>query len=303
MKNPRNVGIAVATLMLVTALAAAAIVVRAYVFPPRPEQSAASDNSAPPIKVGILLSEFTATGPHWTRQPYGYEPQIRIVASLQDPSLRLIPVIEPGTAADDQLARILSLYFATETPLDASKAEDLKQLDVLVATGQPDMNAAVLSAIEQSVMGGMGFLQHGFGFVSPGFTPQIDRITGITRGIRGYSDEPVSADVLGSHPLLGDLSGQGGRKIDLIANGIIGVPSGAPLIRINNGASVSVLNPTHPRTNNEFLDPLYVAQLGQGKIVGVGFSIMREVPDALEAANHGRFYIHCVQWLAGKNLN
>jgi hypothetical protein len=27
------------------------------------------------------------------------------------------------------------------------------------------------------------------------------------------------------------------------------------------------------------------------------------VPPELEAAHHGRFYIHCVEWLAGKPLN
>jgi hypothetical protein len=303
MKNLHSLGIAIATLLLLISLTAAAIVARVYVFPPQPTKPAASDNPVDTIKVGILLSAFTANGPHWQRQPYGYAPQVRIISALQDPSLRLIPVIEPHTADHEELARILSLYFPMEAPLDASSVDDLKQLDVLVAPGQPDMTASVLASIDESVTNGLGLLQHGLGFVSPGFTPQIERLTGVANGIRGWSPNPIPADIVGAHPLLGDLSGQFGKKIDLIANGTLGILNGTPLIRVTNSQQVRAMNPSHPRTPDEFLDALYIAQLGKGKIVGIGFSIMRDAPDALEAANQNRFYIHCVEWLAGKPLN
>src|SRR2546425_269907 len=80
-----------AIILLLIGLAVYLLNVQPPRIPPSPTSKLAR------IKVGVIVSEFTATGPHWLAKPYGFASVQRIVRELRDPSLELIPLIEPGT--------------------------------------------------------------------------------------------------------------------------------------------------------------------------------------------------------------
>jgi hypothetical protein len=313
MVNSRKMGIVAALLLFLVTVGAAVFVVKWYVWP---EGSDQSDSSAAQnqvgevggaggnqIQVGVLLSYFSATGPHRQSAPYGYQTQIRAAKELHDGSIHLIPVIEPDTARNTQLQRVLSQYFPGATPLDAGKVQDLQKLDVLVAMSAANVPDNVLSAIDQSVRQGMGLLQRQLGYLTPGYTPRVNALCGFADGTFGWNAGPVECEVVGNHPLLGSLAGKIGTTISLTPNGTVGMLKGIPLLRVKMMSQIFLVNADHPVGTGEYLYPLYISQLGRGRIVGIGFTQGREVPEELEAAHHGRFYIHCVQWLAGKPLD
>lgn len=309
MVKARTTGILAAILLLLVTVAAAVFVVAWYVWPEGSDQNGSSTGqnesafAGNQIQVGIFLSGFTATGPHRSTRVYGYGTQLRPVKSLRDPSIHLIPVIEPGTGKKPELSRILSENFPGETPLDAGNLQDLRKLDVLVATSVANVPDEVIPAIATRVREGMGLVQRQFGYLTPGYDSRMNDLCGFTDGVFGWNADSVRCEVVGNHPLLGDLAGQIGKTITLVPNGTVGHLKGIPLLRISDMKQIMLVNANRPVGTGEYLYPLYISQLGQGKIVGIGFTQGRDVPAELEAANHGRFYIHCVQCLAGKPLN
>ena len=255
------------------------------------------------IQVGVYLSDYSATGPHRQAAPYGYPSQVRPIRSLRDPQIHLVPVIDPGTANKPALRRILTANFQGEEPLDASKVSDLQKIDVLVSTAASSVHDDVTQAINQRVRQGMGLLQRQFGYLTPGYDEQTNELNGFRQATFGFSQTPVECEVVASHPLLGDLSGKIGQTISLVPNGAVGELKGIPLLRVKDMRRVMLVNANEPVGTGQYLYPLYISQLGQGKIVGIGYTQGKDIPPELESANHDRFYIHCVQWLAGKPLN
>jgi hypothetical protein len=308
MAIPRKVGVIAAILLFVITIGAAVFVVRSFLLPDDAGQSPAGP-SAPAavagpeqIQVGIYLSNFSATGPHRQATPYGYDAQLRALHSLHDPSIHLVPVVEAGTARKGPLARLLTQNFSGASALDASKPTDLEKLDVLVATAAANVPDNVVAAIDSRVREGMGLLQRQFGYLTPGYNSQASELNGFKKATFGWSATPVDCEIVGSHQLLGDLSGKLGQTISIVPNGAVGELRGIPLIRVKDMKKVMLVNADHSVGTGEYLYPLYISQLGKGKIVGIGYTQGNEIPPELESANHDKFYIHCVQWLAGKPL-
>ena len=48
--------------------------------------------------------------------------------------------------------------------------------------------------------------------------------------------------------------------------------------------------------------PLYISQIGKGKIVGIGWAAWVAIPEEIDLATDGRFYERCALWLAGREL-
>jgi hypothetical protein len=311
MPDKKKIGVLAAILLFLITVGAAIFVVKLYVFSSGSDESAGTaQNSAtqapagqPQIQVGILLSDFSATGPHRQATAYGYQTQLRALKTLRDPQIHLVPVIEPNTADKGALPRILRQDFPGEVPLDASKLDDLQKIDVLVSTAAANLHDDVTGAIWQRVGQGMGLLQRQLGYLTPGYVARTNDLAGFTDAVFGWNRNPVDCEVVASHPLLGDLSGQIGKIISLTPNGAVGQLKGIPLLRVKNMRQVMLVAADHAVGTGEYLYPLYVSQLGQGRIVGIGYTQGQDVPPELEAANHDRFYIHCIEWLAGKPLN
>jgi hypothetical protein len=73
------------------------------------------------------------------------------------------------------------------------------------------------------------------------------------------------------------------------------------LIRVSDMQNVTARRGIKP-TAGQNMYPFLLSQYGHGRIMVFAFAHY-QVPALLDKANHGRFYIHCVQWLAGKSLN
>jgi RNA polymerase sigma factor (sigma-70 family) len=255
------------------------------------------------VKVGIFLSDYTANGPHWIPGNYGWKDQLIPVRALRDPSIELIPVVEPGTASNPDLARILSSNFSGKAPIDGSNAQDLEKLDVLVAQAAHNVPWEVQQAVLAAVHDGVGFLNRGFMTVTPGYTPLYGSLSGMDEVRYGWSKnyDRFKCEIVGNHPLLGDLAGQTGKTMMIELAGPLGVARGIPLIRVDDMQNVAVRGGTKSQPG-QYMYPLLLSQYGHGRVMVFAFAHY-EVPAVLDNANHGRFYIHCVQWLAGKSLN
>src|ERR1700722_15129967 len=294
MQNKQKLGLAAAILLLIITAAAAFFVIKFWsgttddISPIAPDTAAVP--AGPKIQVGILLSDFSATGPRRQAAPYGYQGQLRAFRSLHDPRLHLVPVIEPNTASKGNLPRILSQNFPEEAPFDVTNIDQMRRLDVLDATANANLRNDVLAIITQRVSEGMGLLERQIGYLTPGYNDQTNPLCGFTDGVFGWNANPIECEIVGNHPLLGDLANNPGKTISLIPNGTVGTLKGIPPLRVKDMKQVTLVAAGHTVGTGEYLYPLYISQLGHGRIVGVGYSQGRDVPPELEAAHHGKFY-------------
>src|SRR5688572_23749252 len=117
---------------------------RSYAQAAKAAEAATTQSSDAKSKVGILISEFTATGPHAGAQPYGYA-HAAIAAQMKDSSLVLLPLIEPGSEGESGLAEAIKENFpeAEGKVLNGGDVETLKTLDVIVLAGVPNLKDEV----------------------------------------------------------------------------------------------------------------------------------------------------------------
>ncbi len=269
------------------------------------------------IKVGVIVSTFTATGPHWPTGHYGYSHAL-IARQLKDPQIDLYAIVEPEmmNSEDATLRNILQQEFPAGHVIDGSSKQALQSLQVIVACRIWNLHNSVLPAVSQAVEDGVGLLdQSAMGVVTPGcYTPEASRLHAMTTPDYFWVPRDVECIVVGDHPLLANLKAKGIKKVTVThLNGALGRFHGTPLIaapgvpnqfvgnssaNLPDKADASVPDPSMPPV----FYPLYVAQLGKGRIVGCQWYGPQDVSRILNEAHGGRFYIHCVQWLAGKPL-
>src|ERR1700677_1770072 len=98
MLEAKKLGMLAAVGLFLVTVVAAILVAKFYLFSSDSEQTpseatAASPSSAAPasqIQVGILISQFTAPGPHRDVLLHGYDGQTRPIDELRDPQIHLI---------------------------------------------------------------------------------------------------------------------------------------------------------------------------------------------------------------------
>ena len=250
-------------------------------------------------QVGVIVSEYSASGPHWTDKPYGYSYQF-VTEDLRYPNVRLIPLIEPGSESAAGIATALQTAFKGVPPRDVTNAAELSTLDVIVTSRSVNALPAALSAVESAVSSGVGLLHWcDFGTVTPGYgDPIVQRLRGLSPAAFGYNWGPVECEVVAEHPILGKL--KPGQKLKLQPSGAYGVLNeGTPLVKVTDPGVISfhpVDGVAPPQTAEYF--PIYVSALGKGRIVGCSFPAFREFPPSLNRAVGGRFLMRCVTWLA-----
>jgi RNA polymerase sigma factor (sigma-70 family) len=291
------------------ALAAAVVLllmgVGTYVFISRaPHAEAAATSQAARIKVGVIVSHYTATGPSWIGKPYGYFSLQQVLKELRDPSLELIPVIEPGSEVEPGLKAELRKDFAGAKPVVAIDAGSLAKLDVIVAAGIANANKDLLNAVEGRVKAGGGFLiRESFGVVTPGYNEQVTALNGLAEGNYGFTLKGGVAKVAMEHPLLGTL--KVGDRVGFIANGAFGIlpEEGKGLVELVERGNHRPVGYGEKRRADFMVFPLFISQLGEGRIVGCSFPHSQPIPPELNAATGGKFTVRCVKWLAGEKLD
>ena len=123
------------------------------------------------LKVGVLVSEYTATGPHAGSHPYGYA-HAAVAADIKDTSIVLIPVIDPGSESEAGLADAIKEHFPESEGkvLNGGDVEALKTLDALVLAAVPNLKDEVIDAVHAVVSEGKPLLVVGrCGNLNPGY--------------------------------------------------------------------------------------------------------------------------------------
>jgi RNA polymerase sigma factor (sigma-70 family) len=259
------------------------------------------------VRVGIMLSQFTATGPYLTSVPYAYKDgYLEMHRALRtDPLNELIPVIEHGTAGDPELDAALKSSFKGEPAIEATNRDQLATLDVIVLPRVWNETPEVVNAIEAAVTSGTGLLiGAGYAMQTPGPADQTNRLNGVTEGCWAMSDpQEVECTILADHPLVGKLAK--GAKVNLEPNGECGLlaPGAIPLIQVSDESLIHSIGTTTQIPSKYNLYPLYVSTLGKGKIVNCAFTVWKPPPSDLQNATGGRFMIRCVKWLTNQPLD
>jgi hypothetical protein len=243
----------------------------------------------PDLRVGLYMSKLTG-------QQWGYS--VQIVGELSRGDFDLVPILEPASDSVPEIKKLLGLWFKDKSPVSASDAEALKKLDVIVAPRIWLIPEASRAAIESAVRNGTGLLaRNGVGCMQPGSGPDISHLNGFEESQFGYNPHPMDCEIIASHPILGKLAGQVGRSIQITPNGTWGIPNAqtTPLIRVKD---MNAFRAFYQLQNDWTFYPLYVSQLGKGRIVGCQFPAWSPTPKDLMSATDQEFNIRAVKWLA-----
>lgn len=263
-------------------------------------------NAAKIIHVGIMLSQFTATGPHYTQVPYGYKDSyLELYRALRTESnIETVPLIEPGSDDPDLMAT-LKAEFKGKTPIIVNTRDDLMKLDVIACARVWNETPQVLAAMNAAAHDGKGLLViAGIGLNSPGLgQPPVDELNGLKEGAWEYCSTGADSHAVQSHPLLGTLKPQ--DALSLPANGECGIlADGATgLIEVDSLDDVHPVQANHPILAEYHFYPLIAGRLGKGRIVNCQFTSWEPIRDELQKPTDNRFMVHCVEWLANHKLD
>jgi hypothetical protein len=247
-----------------------------------------------------VVSHYTATGPHWIDKPYGYWDQVSRLGEIRAADIEITPIIEPGTEKQGEMPSILAQHFVHKQPVDGFNPAELRKFDVIFAHTVFNMQPEMAKALVAAVKDGVGYVQQAGGAVNPGYTADLNLLAGMNDGEYGWNGGPVNCEIVGDHPLLGELSGATGTVFRATPNGHFGELIGVPLIRVEDRSQIAVPR-GRPLTHDFY--PLYVSQLGKGRIVGIAFAHYQPIPQELQKATGGKFLQRCIRWAANRPLD
>jgi hypothetical protein len=283
------------------------------------ENVVASQLTTQPIKVGVLVSQYTATGPCWTsnRKQFGFLRARQGLQLLKDPGMDLYAIVDPGTDLHGEIVGAIRGMPADHI-IDGGDPAALQKMDVIVSYFQWNLPDVVLAAMVKAVQNGTGLLvQGGAGIYRPGFTSDVQKLEGITDAFEIYDGVAMPCTAL-SHSPIPDLDALANQSLIIPAlTGAAGHVNGAPLMEakpLNDQivaiqwegharmptTQITVAPSTQPTTQPTVMFyPLYTSQLGKGRIIVCQWESM---PPEWRDATKGRFHIHAAQWLANRTI-
>ncbi len=242
---------------------------------------------APP-KVGVLFSYFTANGPSWIGQPYSFGFAKINYEKLHAKGYDVYAVIEPGTADKGELPAIIEQYGLQDRLIDGSNVEELKKLDVVIAHCQPNVRNEFLDSLIEAVEAGVGFVNRSaLGGLNPGYNEKLEHLLGIRQGNyewKGFIE--VICLIIKEHPILGVL-GPGDYYVVNTMDGYRGVVDGTPLMAA-------------PVEYDAAFCPLYVRELGQGRIVNIQWHTEPRPTPPYDPVD---FFCRCLNWAAKRPVD
>lgn len=246
-------------------------------------------------KVGIVMSHFTATGPHWIQRPYGYSVQVSREAAraLDQANFDVYAVIEPGTEFMGELPGILRENGLTNKIINGYEPESIEQLDVVFSVTVYNAQVEMLEALSVAVQNGVGMVNVGsLGTVNPGNDhPAVERLTGLTNGSMGWMGfQDAHCPVVSAHPILGN--------IDL--GSVITVnPLDGARGEFDTSQDHTVLCAAPADFPQDF-PCLYVLNHGQGRIVRAQWH--RPLQPGIPFPGY-TFYIRALNWAAHRDVD
>jgi beta-lactamase regulating signal transducer with metallopeptidase domain len=264
-----------------------ALAKRVAELPDTVEPQRSTNPDAP--KIGLVISHFTATGPHDMDEPYGYAAQAnKAVGFLDEANFDLYAIIEPGTENEGELPVILRNAGLSRKTVDGTNVKALRHLDAIVSAWYLDVREDMLTALIQAIEQGVGYVNVGpLGLMVPGTDSEdLQRLLGIRspQYLWGMTGSCKRASV---HPILDGLSA-GSAFVPDMFNGYA-APDG-----IEGGTVILTSPPNLPNVPKDFY-PLYVHTLGQGRIVNCQWGRF-----TLSQTPWGQYdlYIRCINWAA-----
>lgn len=245
------------------------------------------------MRVGVYLSKFTG-------DQVGYSCQM--TGDLLHHGLDVVPVVEGGSEGDANQAKVLGVYFKGKKPVVVTDVEGLKKLDVIVAPRIWLLKDDARAAIEEAVRNGTGlFIRDGLGCMEPGSGEEVSRLSGFRYSSFGYNPKPMECEVVGESPILGTLTK--GTSVMITPNGSWGelAEGMTPLIRVKDMEGFVKFE---TRGNAQWVFyPVYVGELGKGRIVGCQFPAWERMPKDLQGATGGEFNLRAVRWAGRREGN
>ncbi|HWB54680.1 MAG TPA: sigma-70 family RNA polymerase sigma factor [Tepidisphaeraceae bacterium] len=277
------------------------------------KKSANAPPAAPPIKVGILISQYTATGPCWTNNPhFGYLRANQALSVFRDSETELYAILEPETNRASAVSNLLRRV-GRDHIIDGTDVAALEKLDVIVSYFQWNVQPDVLHAINLAVKHGTGlFFQASIGSYNPGYTADVQELQCIRHAKRFYFylRQPI-VHVMAQHPILQGINDSPQRTFTTTSlSGSIGEIQGTPLISSDEQSMLGdaegeaertgTWDPSTTQPDQDVFYPLYVSHLGKGRVVACQFE---DAGDEFNKLAGNRFAIHCLQWLAGRAVH
>ncbi|HEX8521930.1 MAG TPA: hypothetical protein VF669_06705 [Tepidisphaeraceae bacterium] len=250
------------------------------------------------LKVGVLVSQYTATGPNLGGRPYGYD-HAKVTEELKDDSVQMIPIIEPGSEEDADLAGVIKERFpdADNQVFLASDENSMKSLDAIVLARVPNMNEDVLDGVGKAVQSGVSLLVLGrVGNVNPGYKDnRVSDLVGMTEAEYAWSQQPQPMEIVAADdPLLKDVPSEG---LVAMPAGVLGkLKEGSkPLIKLSSKDALKF--PKNEEHEDRELDyyTLYLTSFGKGQICVCNWTAL---PRAIRGASEQNFYIRVLHRLA-----
>lgn len=262
----------------------------------------AEETPGGPLKVGVMISHFTATGPHWGQSAYGYA-HADIAKNLALPSITLFAIVEPDSENDPAFVEALEANFPAEVErVNAHDPAALKELDVIVANRIPNLTPEALEAIHSAVQKGTGlFIGQTFGTVTPGYAsdPKLADLLGMDSPTyafdRGESVVEVAAP---ADPLLEGVEGSDEAWVT-IPNGAMGEPrqNVAAVLKVRSTDTINYK--TDDAVGEMYL--LYAHRFGKGGVVVQNF---KRIPEPLSRLpEDDNLFIRCVRRAADSKQN
>ncbi len=259
-----------------------------------PAEAAKADDAGHKLRVGFVVSLYTATGPSKLGRPYGYD-HADIVEKLHDASVQLIPLIEPDSQDDEDMKKMIAEKFpdAKGEVMRADDLESLKSLDVMVAYRAPNIKDEVLAGLTKAVEEGVGLLWVGpVGVNNPGCTELLNNLIGLKEGQYGYAGQAQEVEVVGKEdPLMKDLTDEG--KWRCAPNGVNGHFKDDVKALVKLQSTADMVFPFQKIDTDADFYLVYQAPLGKGLVIVCNWSgnppeVVNEEPN---------FYVRCFKRL------
>ena len=259
-----------------------------------------ADGQLARIRLGVIVSHFSATGPNITgRAGFGWASKA-FRDGLLDNEFDCYPIIDPGTAKLDDVPDFITKNFPNRKPIDCSDTAAMAEVDVIAAPFVLKVSPEMLQAVESAVHDrGTGlFIRAWFGNDSPGYTEPLLALHGLSSGQWGWNAKDQDCKVLLEHPILQGTALHVGDALKMEPNGAYGVSHAIPII----GVDMQTISPVGPNTvpnKPEFqFAPLAVSGHGKGRIVT--FSVLGHNNDTRTRNAIHTITVRSVKWLAGQ---
>lgn len=247
----------------------------------------ASTNPAAP-KVGLVLSHFTATGPHWIENNYGYEHQHsrEIAGMLDEMNFDVYALIERGTREEGELPGLIESLGLSEKTIEIIDGPALQSLDAIVVKSCNNTADETLGPLTRAVENGTGLVTIGtFGVVTPGATAEVERFLSIKGASYNIYWNKVTCTVAARHPVLGDLA----PGDEFVLDSLDGMRSEHGVV--NGGALLKGPDSVDPK----FI-PMYWNMLGKGRCIHLQW-----FNPGVRDSHFGKYglYERAINWVSG----